>query len=57
MALNIRERAGTLCARVARALPLLRRRIEARLADDSDYRAANRVRPVHTLPSVRSHER
>jgi RNA polymerase sigma-70 factor (ECF subfamily) len=27
-----RERSGTLCARVARALPVLRRRIEARLA-------------------------
>jgi RNA polymerase sigma-70 factor (ECF subfamily) len=30
-----RERSGTLCARVARALPLLRRRIEARLGADT----------------------
>jgi RNA polymerase sigma-70 factor (ECF subfamily) len=52
-----RERPGTLCARVARALPLLRRRIEAHLASDSDCRAPNRVRSNHTLPSVRSHER
>ena len=52
-----RERPGTLCARVARALPLLRRRIEAHLASDSDYRARSRVRSIHTLPSVRSHER
>ena len=52
-----RERPGTVCARVARALPLLRRRIEARLASDSDYRAANRMHSSHTLPSARSHER
>ena len=39
-----RERPGTPCARVARALPLLRRRIEAHLACDSDYRAADRRR-------------
>jgi RNA polymerase sigma-70 factor (ECF subfamily) len=31
IARNCRERSGTLCARVARALPMLRRRIEARL--------------------------
>jgi RNA polymerase sigma-70 factor (ECF subfamily) len=31
IAKNCRERSGTLCARVARALPMLRRRIEARL--------------------------
>jgi RNA polymerase sigma-70 factor, ECF subfamily len=31
LAKNCRERSGTLCARVARALPMLRRRIEARL--------------------------
>lgn len=31
IAKNSRERSGTLCARVARALPMLRRRIEARL--------------------------
>jgi RNA polymerase sigma-70 factor (ECF subfamily) len=30
-----RERSGTLCARVARAMPLLRRRIEARLGIDT----------------------
>jgi RNA polymerase sigma-70 factor (ECF subfamily) len=44
-----RERPGTVCARVARALPLLRRRIEAHLASDSDYRASNRVRSIHTF--------
>jgi RNA polymerase sigma-70 factor (ECF subfamily) len=50
-----RERPGTLCARVARALPLLRRRIEAHLASDSDYRAAkSRASDTYTAKCAES---